>query len=189
MHGSTAAAALSDEALMRRVQADDDGAFELLYDRYQDRAWLLARALCRRGDRVERILHDAFTVAWRERAGYRPDHEAVNAWTMRLIHRRAAQPGGADQAAEPAGDTTASSTGANADAAGTAGEQLRGLLSRIPQPQREIIALAFYGRLTHSQIAELLALPAGTVKGRMRLGLHELRDVIDEQPAGQDPLH
>jgi RNA polymerase sigma-70 factor (ECF subfamily) len=187
MHRPAVATALSDEDLMQRVQADDDRAFELLYDRYQDRAWLLARALCRHGDRIERILQDSFTAAWRERAGYRPDHEAVNAWTMRLIHRRAGHPGGADPLPEPAGHPPASAVAVSAHASGFKGEPLRGLLGRLRDPQREIIALALYGHLTHTQIAELLALPAGIVKGRMRLGLHGLRDVIGAERAGDHP--
>jgi DNA-directed RNA polymerase specialized sigma24 family protein len=71
MHRSATAAALTDEAQLRRVQADDDRAFELLYDRYQDRAWQVARGLCRRGDRVERILDD---VIDEQPAGQDPPH-------------------------------------------------------------------------------------------------------------------
>jgi len=57
---------------------------------------------------------------------------------------------------------------------------LGGLLDRLPEPQKEIIALAFYGGLTHTEIEELLALPPGTVKGRMRLGLAKLRLSLGE---------
>ena len=49
-------------------------------------------------------------------------------------------------------------------------------LCRLPETQREVITLAFYGQLTHAQIADHLDLPPGTVKGRMRLGLKKLRD-------------
>lgn len=52
---------------------------------------------------------------------------------------------------------------------------LQGLLAQLPDTQREVITLAFYGQLTHTEIAEHLDLPAGTVKGRMRLGLQRLR--------------
>jgi RNA polymerase sigma-70 factor (ECF subfamily) len=54
-------------------------------------------------------------------------------------------------------------------------EHLRTLLHRVPDTQREVITLAFYGQLSHTEIAEQLGLPAGTVKGRMRLGMHKLR--------------
>jgi RNA polymerase sigma-70 factor (ECF subfamily) len=55
---------------------------------------------------------------------------------------------------------------------------LLSLLARLPDAEREVITLAFYGQLTHSEIAAYLGLPAGTVKGRMRLGLQRLRDDI-----------
>ena len=56
---------------------------------------------------------------------------------------------------------------------------LQGLLAKLPDAQLEVITLAFYGQLTHTEIAEHLQLPAGTVKGRMRLGLQRLRGDID----------
>jgi len=56
--------------------------------------------------------------------------------------------------------------------------ELQGLLGQLPDAQREVITLAFYGQLTHTEIAEHLHLPAGTVKGRMRLGLQRLRGDI-----------
>jgi len=55
---------------------------------------------------------------------------------------------------------------------------LQGLLAQLPDTQREVITLAFYGQLTHTEIAEHLDLPTGTVKGRMRLGLRRLRGDI-----------
>lgn len=56
---------------------------------------------------------------------------------------------------------------------------LRVLLAKLPEAQREVITLAYYGELTHSEIAAQLDLPPGTVKGRMRLGLHKLRQDVD----------
>jgi RNA polymerase sigma-70 factor (ECF subfamily) len=59
-------------------------------------------------------------------------------------------------------------------------ERLRALLMRLPLAQREVITLAFYAGLTHSEISDLLRLPAGTVKGRMRLGLKKLREQLGQ---------
>ncbi len=53
--------------------------------------------------------------------------------------------------------------------------QIRRALEELPADQRQVIELAYFGGFTHSQIAEMLELPAGTVKGRMRLGLSKLR--------------
>jgi len=54
-------------------------------------------------------------------------------------------------------------------------ERLQTLLLRLPDSQQQVITLAFYGQLTHAEIAAQLGLPAGTVKGRVRLGLQKLR--------------
>jgi RNA polymerase sigma-70 factor, ECF subfamily len=53
--------------------------------------------------------------------------------------------------------------------------EVRGALGGLPTEQRRVIELAHFGGFTHTQIAEMLELPAGTVKGRMRLGLTKLR--------------
>ena len=58
-------------------------------------------------------------------------------------------------------------------------EALRASLAQLPDAQEEVIALAFFGELSHSEIARQLGLPPGTVKGRMRLGLEKLRSRID----------
>ncbi len=61
------------------------------------------------------------------------------------------------------------------------GEILRAALKQLPDAQAEVITLAFFGELSHSEIAAQLSLSEGTVKGRMRLGLHKLR--IQMEPA------
>jgi len=58
-------------------------------------------------------------------------------------------------------------------------EELGALLARLPPAQRQVITLGFFDGLTHKQIAHRLALPPGTVKGRMRLGLTKLRTELD----------
>lgn len=186
MHGPSAASAgMTDEQLMRRVQADDQRAFELLYDRYQDRAWRVVQLMCGQSDRAEGVLQQTLVSIWRERADYRPERETVRVWAMGLLHRAVYPDSGARAAERP----PRSDAGGAADCGGDhLAERIQGQgLDRLPAQQREIIALAFYGGLTHAQIAELLALPPGTVKGRMRLGLHKLRGVMDAEPA-DDPL-
>lgn len=61
-------------------------------------------------------------------------------------------------------------------------DELQRLLRRLPEAQQEVIVLAFYGQLSHAEIAVKLGLPAGTVTGRMRLGLRKLRRSSQETP-------
>lgn len=144
----------SDEALMLRAQADDTEAFAELYDRHAERALRLARAICGDASRAEDAVREGFLVLWRGRAGYRPGAGGFRAWSMRIVMNRAMVAQGER-------------------------EELIDSLRRLPGAQAEVIVLAFYGELSHSEIAKQLELPAGTVKGRMRLGLEKLRCEMD----------
>ena len=57
------------------------------------------------------------------------------------------------------------------------------MLPLLPPAQQEVIVLAYFGQLSHTEIAAELDLPAGTVKGRMRLGLEKLRTAVERQSA------
>ena len=75
----------------------------------------------------------------------------------------------------PAGETTDAEVERRDDA-----RQVRTALDELPPDQRQVIELAYFGGFTHSQIAEMLDLPPGTVKGRMRLGLTKMRFFLGE---------
>ena len=153
----------SDEALMLRAQADDTDAFAALYDRHAEGAFRVARAICRDSSRAEDAVREGFLAIWRGRADYRPDAGSFRAWSMRIVKDMAID--SAQQAAEGAAESER--------------EELIALLQRLPEAQAEVIVLAFYGGLSHAEIAAQLDLPAGTVKGRMRLGLEKLRQELD----------
>lgn len=155
-----AGAELSDEDLMLRVGADDTDAFERLYDRYASLALRVARSVCVDARRAEEATEEAFLEIWRGRAGYRAGGGSVKAWALTVVRRRALDLARRDGA-----------------------EGLHGLMKRLPDAQAEVIALAFFGGLTHTEIADRLSLPEGTVKGRMRLGMHKLRDDMDARDA------
>jgi RNA polymerase sigma-70 factor (ECF subfamily) len=57
---------------------------------------------------------------------------------------------------------------------------IRGVMGELPEEQRQVIELAYFGGFSHTQIAEMLKLPAGTVKGRMRLGLTKMRMALGD---------
>ena len=62
--------------------------------------------------------------------------------------------------------------------------QVRSALDGLPGEQRQVIELAYFGGFTHSEIAGMLELPSGTVKGRMRLGLTKMRIALGDQGGG-----
>jgi RNA polymerase sigma-70 factor (ECF subfamily) len=183
---SSKASVVSDEALMERVQADDPAAFQELYDRHAEGALRVARAVCRDAGRAEDAVQEGFLSIWKGRADYRSASGTFRAWSMRIVQNRAidsvrataARPPTQAVAETPQADLNAASTSDRA-AARIEGQELLASLGRLPAAQSEVIMLAFYEQLTHSEIATQLAVPAGTVKGRMRLGLEKMRHEMD----------
>lgn len=171
----------TDRELMVRVQADDNIALGLLYDRLAGRAMSVARSMCRDATLAADSVQDAFLSMWRSWARYRPELGEVAAWALGIVrnrcidalrrndrHTRQVDLG---MIAEPAAgdDVHQDLTGRHA------ATHLRGQLAALPLAQREVIVLAYYGKLTQTEIAHRLDIPIGTVKSRTRLGLDRLR--------------
>jgi RNA polymerase sigma-70 factor, ECF subfamily len=174
--------AVSDGELMASVSAGSVDGFVDLYDRYGDRAYRVARAVCHDDGRAQEAVQDGFLAVWRSRANYRPQQGSVAAWLLIVVrnraidiarsnHRHASRRADGDQFAErfPVDDPV--------EIVGTRdqAQRLQASLAMLPDAQAEVITLAYYGQLTHTEIAAHLGLSAGTVKGRMRLGLQKLR--------------
>ena len=175
-----------DEGLMMRVQRNDTAAFAELYDRHAIRMFRVTRAICRDAGRAEDSVQESFLAIWRARASFHPDRGSFVTWSTTVArrraidsHRRAARP--QNRTAELGADPTDhSSVSPPAEAiAREESDSLKDSLRGLPEAQAKVIILAFYGGLTHSEIAARLSLPAGTVKGRMRLGLEKLRREIE----------
>lgn len=186
----------TDEVLMARVKDGDGDAFGRLYDRHAERAFRIARAICHDRGRAEDAVQEGFLAIWHGRAGYRPGAGSFQAWSMRIIKNRAID-SSRHVSARPL--TQTSDLGddrpqANPDSvspqeeaiARSERDELLNLLRRLPVAQAEVIVLAFYGELSHSEIVAQLGLPAGTVKGRMRLGLARLRREMDRPSPDPD---
>lgn len=177
-------ASQTDDDLMHRVQARDDvEAFGCLYDRHAARAYRVARSVCRDAHRAEEAVQDGFLSIWRGRTQFGPEKGSFRAWSMRIVRHAAIDTLRREAAAkrprlgEQKGEPTDPQSDSLADgvAAADQAEALRASLAQLPAAQAEVIGLAFFGELSHSEIAHELALPSGTVKGRMRLGLEKLR--------------
>ena len=159
-------------------------AFELLYDRYAGRAFRAALAVCRDSGRAEDVVQEAFLEVWRNRMRFRSSG-SFGGWILLIVKHRAidsfrheaARPPLAEASGDRA-DPAHPSVPARAIATAES-EALRVCLARLPEAQAEVIVLAFFGHMTHSEIADRLSLPAGTVKGRMRLGLEKLAQEMD----------
>ncbi len=174
---------VTDEELMRRVNdAEDVEAFGCLYDRHATRAYRVARSVCGDSPRSEEAVQEGFLSIWRGRAKFRTAHGSFQAWSMSIVRHAAINALRYETAAKrprfSEQEVDASDSGASPEdqaVAQSEAEAMRISLARLPRPQAEAIGLAFFGELSHAEIARQLDLPPGTVKGRIRLGLEKLR--------------
>jgi RNA polymerase sigma-70 factor (ECF subfamily) len=182
----SACAVPTDAVLMQEVQAGGHRALGELYDRFSSRGYRVALSVCHDRDCAQDAVQDAFVSMWASRATYRAERGPVLRWAMSIVRHRAIflarrrsapamlNEGTAQLEEQAADDDVPSDVESHAEAA-----QLKRLLLRLPPAQREVVRLAFFQGLTHEQIARRLALPPGTVKGRMRLGLTKLRSGLE----------
>ena len=186
--------ALADEELMALVYDGEPRAFEVIFDRHSGAAFSLAYRMCGRRSLAEEIVQEAFMSLWRSTARYDPSRGSVRSWVLRVVHnrtidafRRELSSSSHDVSDEwiseilPARDCIEDEVERRSDA-----RLVRSALDGLPSDQRQVIELAYFGGFSHTQIAAALGLPAGTVKGRMRLGLSKLRLALGE-PAGVLP--
>jgi len=178
--------ALSDSEVMEEIIAGSVEAFGELYDRYSARAFRVARSVCRDHGAAEDAVQEAFVTIFKSRSSYRSQRGTVAAWVMMVVLSRAIDVSRVQSrhATRRASDAALAVLHARGDVIDQAGgridaRRVRVALAALPDAQREAIALAYYGELTHAEIAERLGVPFGTVKGRIRLGLSKLRLDLD----------
>jgi RNA polymerase sigma-70 factor (ECF subfamily) len=176
----------SNEHLMRATVRNDLVAFEMLYGRLAPAALSIAFHICKSADRAEDAVQEGFLSVWRARDRYDPDLGAVHTWVFQIIRFSAIDAARKDgrhdarrkkyvDVSEHPADTP--ELPANLVAADEAA-QLRAAIEGLPAKQSEVIERAFFGGMSHTEIARELDLPLGTVKGRMRLGFDLLRQSV-----------
>ena len=179
--------ALADEELMERVHDGEVRAFEVVFDRHATAAFSLAYRMSGRRAAAEDIVQEAFLSLWRSSRAYDPARGSVRSWVLSVVHNRAIdalrRQGARDRDVPDDGIAERLSSPDRTDAEAERRDdarRVRTALDELPPDQRRVIELAFFGGFTHTQIAEMLDLPPGTVKGSMRLGLTKMRNVLHE---------
>jgi RNA polymerase sigma-70 factor, ECF subfamily len=182
--------ALNDDELMAKVSGGSVDSFVELYDRYCDRAYRVARSVCRDDGCAQEAVQDGFLSFWNSRANYRAEKGTVAAWLLTVVRYRAIDIARSNRrhASRRESDDRLMGRSGVEDPFETAvrrddAQRLQASLATLPDAQAEVITLAYYGQLSHTEIAAHLGLPAGTVKGRMRLGLQKLRAEIERAAA------
>ena len=181
---------LADEDLISLVETGDADAFATLYDRHSRAAFSLAYRMMGERQAAEDLAQDAFLKAWRGAGSYRAERGSVRTWILSIVHNRAI-----DQLRSHASrrrtqdkiEATAPRSQPSEAFAETwrnsQRDQVREALNTLPPEQLKILELAYFSGYTHVEISDLLRLPLGTVKGRMRLGLQKIRDYCESSDA------
>ena len=172
---------------MGLVAATDADAFSVIYDRHITAAYSLAHRIAGSESLADDVTQAAFLSVWRSAQRYDSRLGSVRSWILSIIHNRAIdelrratrhsdrRAGDDIEAAErlPAGDDTEA-----AAIQAVQGASTRTLLNALPARQRRVVELSFYSGYSHAEIAALLQLPLGTIKGRMRRALDRLREEL-----------
>ena len=177
---------LADENLISFVGQGDAEAFTTLYERHSHAAFSLAYRVMGERQAAEDLAQDAFLKLWRSATSYRPERGSVRTWLLSIVRNR-----GIDQIRSQASrrrtqekiEALAQRSQPSEAFAETwrnsQRDQVREALNTLPPEQLKILELAYFSGYTHVQISELVDVPLGTIKGRMRLGLKKMRDHFD----------
>ena len=177
---------LADEHLISFVGQGDAEAFTILYDRHSRAAFSLAYRVMGERQPAEALAQDAFLKLWRSATSYRSERGSVRTWLLSIVLNR-----GIDQIrAQASRRRTQEKIEASAPRSqpsdafaetlrNSQRDRVRQALNALPPEQLKILELAYFSGYTHLQISELVDVPLGTIKGRMRLGLKKMRDYFD----------
>ncbi|MFC8270971.1 sigma-70 family RNA polymerase sigma factor [Streptomyces sp. NPDC057271] len=171
--------------VMARVARGDQQAFTALFETVSGPVLGLVRTVLRDPAQSEEVAQEVLVEVWRTAARYQPSRGSVMTWVLTLAHRRAVDRVRSEQAASdrearvallehtPAYDEVVEQVEVRLER-----EQLRRCMRGLTELQHQSVTLAYYRGLTYREVAELLALPLGTVKTRLRDGLIRLRDCL-----------
>jgi RNA polymerase sigma-70 factor, ECF subfamily len=185
MDPTRVAVPLPDSEIAAALQRGEPHAVEALYDRYGRLAFGLASRMITDRAAAEDVVQDAFISVWRNAKSFDPARGSLRSWLLSIVHHRAI-------------DHLRGSAGRQVDApldvmqrlkpdafavepADADRIEIRNGLAALPEAQRQTLELAYFGGLTHVEIALRMGVPLGTVKGRMRIGLEKLRDRLQEK--------
>jgi RNA polymerase sigma-70 factor (ECF subfamily) len=173
------------EELLELVGTGDQGAFSALYDQVAPRLLGLVRRLVIDHAQSEEVTQEVFLEIWQTAPRYSPEKGSALSWMFTLAHRRAVDRirsaqssrdrdvriGIRDYVEEAESVTDIVEVRVEHD-------RVTKALAELTELQRQAVTLAYYGGLSHSEVAEQLSVPIGTVKTRLRDGMIRLRDAL-----------
>ena len=186
----------TDETLIRLIAQSQEQALVELYDRYHRLIFSLALAMVNEPETAEEITLDVFMRVWQKAGTYRAEQAKVSTWLIYIarhhaidvLRRRATK---VDWFAVHWEESISNIESSGPDPQESAELSLRreriyAALATLPPEQKQALVLAYFGGYTQSQIAELLALPIGTIKTRLRLAMQKLREFLSQEQTDQN---
>lgn len=178
--------AVEDAALVSGVGRRDAGALEALYERYGRPCHALARRILNDDQLAQDVVQEVFLTLWRSAERFDVDRGSFAGWLLSMTHHKAVDAVRREENLRKRRTSidvlqfTESDVPSVPDEvwSGLRREQVRAALLTLPPPQREALALAYFGGYTQREIAGLTGLPLGTVKTRMLLGMRRLRETL-----------
>ncbi len=179
---------VDDLQLLRAIASGDQQAFMQLYQQYCNLVFSLALRVVRHQVLAEEVTQDVFLKIWQQPDRWNPALGQFSSWLLTITRNAAIDRLRKEQrhiapntaATEPLFDQ-ATEASVSDNPLWFEGQLLARLIHELPIEQRQLIELAFYQGYTHSELADRLQLPLGTVKTRLRSGLQKLRVLWDEQ--------
>lgn len=173
------------QALLERVATGDQAAFSELYDQLVPRVLGLITRLLRDRAQSEEVTQEVFLEIWQTATRFDPNKGGAATWILTMAHRRAVDRVRASQSSRtrdtkigirdftPEYDNVSESVEVRIEH-----ERVEKAMLRLTELQRQAVTLAYYGGYSHSEVAEMLSVPVGTVKTRLRDGMIRLRDEL-----------
>jgi RNA polymerase sigma-70 factor (ECF subfamily) len=180
--GDSAFTGYDDERLLKLVARGDQAAFAELYERFNRIAYGLAFRVIRDRHLAEDAFAESMLVVFRTARSFDPQRGSARTWILTIVHRRAVdlvrrencrRTSELVEQSEAHGPTAEETAELRRER-----ELVQGALRRLPEGERQLIELAYYGGYTQSELASSLDLALGTVKTRTFTGLARMREFL-----------
>lgn len=175
----------ADRALIRRVADGEEAALNELYDRFSGTVNALALRVLKDTADAEEVVQEVFLQVWNRARRYDPGRASVSTWLMLLARSRAIDRLRSRRVVDRTHDEARHEADLHESARGTRRVQEKERRRRIgramadlPEEQRRVLRLAYYGGMTQSEIAASEGIPLGTVKTRTLLAMKKLRAAL-----------
>jgi RNA polymerase sigma-70 factor (ECF subfamily) len=177
-----------ERAVRDRLVSGDPSALGEVYDQFSSLVYGLALRVIGDPRAAEDVSQDVFVWIWERPEAFDPDRGSLRTWLGTIAHRRAVDHVRREEARRRRSERDAAlarpvpDVGELAAALVTA-ERVRAALDVLPDEQRQAIDLAYFGGRTYREVAEVLGIPEGTAKSRLRLALRKVGSVLEAEGA------